>query len=192
MGTSYLRSGLSLRLFSTGIFCTVLLSSSLAIAKPMCLKVQKSVKSLSTDELTSELEGIRESRAEIKMYTEIGDKIQLKPPCSTHWQNKKKAFEEYKRADKNLMTPQWVNRQLQKEELNKLKAKSAAHGEKYRLCFTEQLRKYPKLYNHDLVPARTIDEFEANYKQMNKRFKECEYAYRYAEAKNELKRREVN
>lgn len=183
---------LPLQLSHFALLLWTLLYPLSAFGKPACLRLQQPVTSLSDNQLVMEKEGILESRREIKMFTAIGDEIQLKPPCSVHWQRKKEAYKKYKEAESKLNFPQIVNKHLvpkYRNQLNAISAEAEAHDKAYRRCFTNQLTRFPEVYNHDLEPARTIDEFEATLKKINKRFTECEYAHRLAQTNMELKRR---
>ncbi len=140
------------------------------------------VKNMSIEDLKDERYGIRLHQKQVNYMIRTAEGIR-DGACSQFWRGAMRAKQELSEIPSGVRNYSYRHKRAAKEKENK------GYLDKYEQCFSRELRSYPKIYNNDLDPARSYNEFEMVYNKLSAQLNKNQA--RYFELGQELKARGV-
>jgi len=135
------------------------------------------VGNMSVADIENERYGIREHQKYVSLMRSTGETIR-DGACSRYWNGAVRAKRELAEIPKYYSD----------KRAAKLK-ENQDYLAQYEQCFSRELRRYPEIYNNELEPARSYEQFKAVHDKMTGQLNKLQA--RYNDLGQELRRRGV-
>ena len=165
------------------LFALLLLSPGGRVAAEIkCDAHWRPANKLSTAQIRAEISVMLALQKDIRLYKQVEGEIRFHSRCNSYWKRMVQAKGKYNQLKSKVIASR---------ELAMYKRQGQAARERYRTCFTLELKKHPKIYKRKSQQAKTFEQFAKNLQLMEQRTSECMFQKRAKVLKTELLNRGV-